>query len=567
MITAHEKRLGEDLVKVGRLSDQNLAEAIAHRQKNDEVSFRKVLTQRGFIDERDLMAYFADRYKMPSVDLSSEDLDPEAVALVPYSLCAEFNMAPVRLAGDELTAAISDPLRYVPVEQALQAETGKKIKLALASEEGIRNALDEHYAEENTGDRIELKFDKSTSPDAGDDDDDEAHASEEAAASVATVLNNILAQALTRRASDIHFEPAEHFLRVRLRVDGELEDALSLPPDMLQPLVTRVKVAARLDIGERRLPQDGNIAMKASGKDVDLRVSTLPTIYGERIVMRILDKSNVPEGLDALGLEPDVRDQFKACLAAPHGVILVTGPTGSGKTTTLYAALSHLRRPGANILTVENPVEYKLGGISQVQTHSKIGLDFARTLEAFLRQDPDVILLGEIRNEETAEVAMQASMTGHMVLSTLHMHSAAEALTRLIEMGVKQYVVGSTLRGVMAQRLVRRICDNCKIVDESHPELVERFELDPACVMRGAGCEKCGYNGNLGRAAINELLVVSEGIREGIMSNATAQEVQVLAQKEGMRTLAQAALLKVANGIAAMDQVLPYLNELSETPA
>ncbi len=564
-ITANEKRLGTELLEAGRLTESSLNEAIERRNADRNLSFPRILVQQGFLKAEELVDYFAERYRMPSVDLSATEIDPAAVALVPYSLCTEHVMMPLSLEGDVLSVAIADPLLYVPVEQDLQAETGRAVAMSIASEKQIRTTMQAHYSHENSGDAIQIKFDAPTNaPDEVDENTDEL---EQASESASGVLNNILAQALGRRASDIHFEPGEQFLRVRLRVDGVLEDALSLPTQMLQPLVTRVKVAARLDIGERRFPQDGNISLTAFGRAVDLRVNTLPTIWGERVVMRILDKSSVPQGLDAVGLEADVLAEFKACLDAPHGVVLVTGPTGSGKTTTLYAALNYLAEPGVNILTVEDPVEYKISGISQVQTYSKIGYDFQRALEAFLRQDPDVILLGEIRNEETANVAMQASMTGHMVLSTLHMHSAAEAVTRLIEMNIKQYVVGSTLRGVMAQRLVRTVCTHCKVNDETRPDLVEKFGLDPAAVMRGQGCEKCSYTGNHGRTAINELLVVNEEVRAKIMASATAHEVELTARRGGMRSLAESALLKVSKGETALDQVLPYLSELSEQPA
>lgn len=560
-ITTHERRLGRELLEAGHLTEESLAEAVEQRNADRHVSFPSLLVQKGFLSAEELMRYFAERYRMPVVDLDATPIEPAAVALVPYSLCTEHVMMPLSVADDVLTVAISDPLAYVPVEQDLQAETGRSISMALAPEKQIRAAMQDHYADEQSGDAIEIKFDTPTR--GADEPEEDTEELEEASESASGVLNNILAQALGRRASDIHFEPGEDFLRIRLRVDGVLEDALSLPTPMLQPLVTRVKVAARLDIGERRFPQDGNIAMRAFGRSVDLRVNTLPTIWGERVVMRILDKASVPQGLDNVGLEADVLAQFKECLDAPHGVVLVTGPTGSGKTTTLYAALNHLAEPGVNILTVEDPVEYKFGGISQVQTHGKIGYDFQRALEAFLRQDPDVILLGEIRNEETAHVAMQASMTGHMVLSTLHMHSAAEAVTRLMEMGVKQYVVGSTLRGVMAQRLVRTICSHCKTNDTTRPDLIEKFGLDPDAVMRGQGCEKCGYTGNHGRTAINELLVVDEDVRARIMDDATAHEVEQTARRAGMRTLAESALQKVAKGVTALDQVLPYLADLT----
>ena len=562
-VSAHERRLGDDLVKAGRLTPEALASALAKREDQAGVPFRKVLVQQGFLAEPDLLAWFAERYRMQQVNLPTCTVAPESVALVPYSMCTEHVMMPLSLEGDVLTCAIADPLCYVPVEQDLQTETGKTIHLVLAAEADIRQAQQDHYAGENGGDSIELKFDVTAAGD-GETSPEEIEELERAAASVAGILNNVLAQALQRRASDVHFEPAEQFLRVRLRVDGVLQDVLSLPSQLLQPLVTRVKVAARLDIGERRFPQDGNVAMKGFGRDIDLRVNTLPTIYGERVVMRILDKANVPGDIGSLGLEPDVSAQFQEILAAPHGVVLVTGPTGSGKTTTLYGALRHLCKPGVNVLTVEDPVEYKLPGISQVQTHGKIGFDFAKALRAFLRQDPDVILLGEIRDEETAHVAMHASMTGHLVLSTLHMNSAAEAVTRLMEMGVKQYVVGSTLRGVMAQRLVRKICTHCKAVDGSHPDLVERLGLDPEQTFQGTGCDRCGYTGNHGRTAINELLVVDDGIRERILGKATAREVHQLARRQGMRTLADAALLKVRNGISGLEEVMPYLADLQE---
>jgi len=375
-------------------------------------------------------------------------------------------------------------------------------------------------------------------------------------------VNQVLMQCLHRKASDIHIEPYESFLRIRLRIDGVLHEIARPPVSMKAPLTSRIKIMASLDIAESRLPQDGAINILIDTKPVDFRVSSLPTVYGEKIVMRILDKSNLQVDMTKLGFETDELAKFKSSIHSPFGMVLVTGPTGSGKTTTLYSALAELNKESENIMTAEDPVEYNLEGINQVQMKSDIGLDFASALRSFLRQDPDVIMVGEIRDLETAEIAIKAALTGHMVLSTLHTNSAPDTISRLLNMGVESFNLVSALTCVTAQRLMRRICEKCRVVDESiTPQVMIELGIHPQYASRvkaykGAGCSVCGNTGNKGRLAVHEVLKLNDPVREAILENAPAMKIKRLAMQTGMRTLRQSALNKMVQGLASAKEVI-----------
>ena len=542
MSSVRAQRLGRELVEAGVLDEEALGRALSAVEQDEGLSLMRALVDLGLMEDADLVAFYAHRYRMVAVDLDDSPPDPGAIELAPRALCESLGALPIALEGDVLVVAISDPHDYIPVEQGLQEVTGRRVRIVLGSERAISKRWRARGAETI----------QAPSEGVGGAPEDDGQ--------VVSMLENLMQQALARGSSDIHFEPGERFTRIRFRIDGQLADIISLPLELLAPLVARVKVLSELDLAERRLPQDGNFQTDADGRSVDVRVSTMPTVWGERVCMRLLDKSTGPSELRSIGLEKDVLKAFEGALESPNGIILVTGPTGSGKTSTLYAGLRHLHQPNRNIMTVEDPVEYRIEGISQAQVNPKIGFTFASALQAFLRQDPDVILLGEIRNEDTARIAVRASLTGHLVLSTMHMHSAPEAVTRMAEMGVPPYMVSSSLKAVLAQRLVRRICRGCMTKVKLDPELAERYGFDDA--FKGQGCAKCGYTGYKGRIAVNELLVVDEQLRDGINRGMTLDELTRLAQERGMRTLAETALSKVQRGKTSFAEALPFLGEL-----
>lgn len=559
---AHEGRLGRELVEAGHIDQARLDAALATLRERSGQTLQKILTDDGSVPHAVFADIFASRHGMQRFEIDATSISSEVTQLVPYSICTQHTLLPLGLENDVIQVAIADPMDYIPVEQALQEELGLGVRIFLATEREIRAGLRALYRDECVVDKIEF-----LGHGADPEETREAEAADiEQGESAVGSVNTILAQGIARGASDIHIDPDERAVRVRLRVDGVMADLATLPPALLPPLVARIKVVSGLDIGERRLPQDGAIQLKAMGRRVDLRVSTLPNVHGERVVMRILDASSGPGTLEDIGFEAPVLETLRTCLDASHGIILVTGPTGSGKSSTLYAALRYLNRPENNILTVEDPVEYRVQGISQTQTHSKIGFDFARVLEAFLRQDPDIILLGEIRNEETAEIATRASLTGHRVLSTLHVQSATEAITRMVEMGVPSYVLGSTLKAVVAQRLVRRLCRHCKVPDSIDGEKIAAWGADPSKAKMGPGCDKCGYAGYKGRLAITELFTVTPAVRDAILEGLPVRDIEAIAVESGMRLLGHSALDKVQAGLTSVSEVIAYLHDLPQVP-
>jgi type IV pilus assembly protein PilB len=499
------------------------------------------------IERAELDRFLTQRYRMRWIALEPGAAAPEAEALVPLRLARERRLVPLALEGGTLVAAISDPREYVAAEQALVRATGRSVRLLLADPRAIeawlaaRPASAEEAARSPAGEAL-----------AGLGDAD---------VSAVELFERLLAQALAQRASDLHLEPAEDALRVRLRVDGDLRDVARLPREAHEALVARIKVLASMDIAEHRLPQDGQIRERCGSRAVDLRISSMPSLYGERVAVRILDASAAPQDLGEIGIDPADRARLERCLAASHGIVLATGPTGSGKTTTLYASLRHLARPGINVMTLEDPIEVRLEGVTQVQIHEKVGFDFAAGLRGFLRQDPDVILVGEIRNEETARVAMRAALTGHLVLSTLHMHSAEEAIGRLLDMGIAPYLLASTLRAVLAQRLVRKVCDGCAEPDRIDAQTLARFALPPGAARRGRGCARCDGSGYRGRTAVAQLLVLDRELRSQIGLAHSPEQFRLLARARGLRSLADAALVKVAAGEVALEEVRHLLEE------
>lgn len=558
------KLLGELLLEQGRLTLEQLQEGLA-RQQEAGGRLGRVLQERGFISEDDLLEALSAQLGIPWLSLADPSLNLyPAVNHFPIKFMKQYRFFPLDISDGTLSLVMADPTDFYTLDD-IRLRTGYELKVYLGSEREILAALDQHYGASSAMERIIRDIDdESTGLQA---EEDVEHLKDMASeAPVVRLVNLVITKAVEGRASDIHFEPFEDRLRVRYRIDGILMDAESPPKRLQAAIVSRVKIMARMNIAERRLPQDGRIRLQVAGRDLDIRVSTIPTIYGESVVMRLLDRSSVLLGLGELGFPARTKRQFETLVKKPHGIILVTGPTGSGKTTTLYAALRELNSTEKKIITIEDPVEYQLQGVNQIQVKPKIGLTFASGLRHIVRQDPDVILVGEIRDAETAEIAIHSALTGHLVLSTLHTNDAAGAITRLRDMGIEDYLVSSCLVGVLAQRLVRRICGGCKV-----PYLPEEGELrelglsaDQVAsfdLFKGQGCPECSFVGYKGRIGIYELLVVGEPIQRLILENADSNTIRQRAVELGMQTLREDGWEKVREGITTIAEVIRVTQE------
>ena len=534
------------------------AEQVAKAQASAKSSGEKLvdaLVSQGVTDEQTLMDFFSKQYRLPIMDLSSFQADPEVIKIVPQAVVQKHGVLPVGKRGDTLVVAVSDPTNVQAMDD-IRFQVRLRIEQVLALPSVIKTLVENLYgvdigklAENITIEVIaEEKVEKPLLP------EDEAP--------IIQFVQAILSDAIRKKASDIHVEPYEKDLRIRFRIDGDLVEALKPPANVKQALIARIKVMAKMRLDEKRLPQDGRVRLKLNEyKTVDFRVNTLPTIFGEKICLRILDKSNAVVSMDSLGFEKDDLAKFIKAINEPYGICLVTGATGSGKTTTLYAGLNALNKPDVNISTIEDPVEYNFHGINQVQTKEQIGLTFAETLKALLRQDPDIILLGEIRDKDTAEIAFKAALTGHLVLSTLHTNDAPSTIMRLKDMGVDTFLINSALHLVVAQKLVRRVCKDCKIPDDRQtPETLAKAGFPANAIgkfqpMRGKGCATCRNTGFKGRAAVHELLVVSEKLKEMIGRNASTEEIRKQAIADGMKTLKVNTMRKIVAGIVAVDDL------------
>lgn len=553
--------LGQVLQQLGIITPQQLNEALEIQARTGE-RIGQILRDMAVIGEADLARAMAHQWGLPYVSLMERRPDPEIVRLIPHALAMRHKCVAVERTGGRLLVAISDPLNVIAVDD-VRLITGMEVDLAVATEEEITTALARGYQLSDT--TIE-KVLRETLPDAASDIGDEDVSVEQLKAlveeaPVVKLVNLVIDEAVKQGASDIHVEPQRNGVWVRFRVDGVLRDVMNPPKYLKSALVSRMKIMAEMDIAERRRPQDGRIHAVADGRNIDLRVSTLPTMYGEKVVMRILDQAQTMIGLTRLGFHSDTLRQWESAISKPHGMVLVTGPTGSGKTTTLYASLSKLNTPELNIVTVEDPVEYQISRINQVQVNVKAGLTFATGLRHILRQDPDIVMVGEIRDKDTAEIAVQAALTGHLVLSTLHTNDAAGAVTRLVDMGIEPFLISSSIIGVLAQRLARAICARCKVAYSPPPEALGRLGADvridsDVTFYRGQGCEACRGTGYRGRIGIFELMIVSDTIRDMIVHNASSTEIKTQAMREGMRTLRDDGLEKVMSGISTIDEIL-----------
>jgi len=539
------------------------------RPKQNGKPLSALVIQKGWMTEEELLSALSAKLGVPYWnDLEARGLDPSLISRVPVVFSKKHRVVPVKMDGDVLTAATADPLNHEPLDDLRLILGCRDIRVVLSSEREVLRAVNRFYEQSaDTPEEMIQGLDTESSNrilHELEETEDLLDVSDEAP--VIRLVNLIFFQAVKERASDIHIEPFQKELKVRYRIDGILYNRLS-PPKRYQPaMVSRLKVMAKLDIAEKRLPQDGRIPIKVADKDIDIRVSIIPTSFGERVVLRLLDKSSVHLGLEEIGLFPEHLKTLEELIRRPNGILFVTGPTGSGKTTTLYAALSRINSPDKNIVTIEDPVEYQLFGIAQIQVNPKIGLTFANGLRSILRHDPDVILVGEVRDVETAEIAIQAAMTGHLVFSTLHTNDAASAVTRLLDMGIEPFRIASVVRAIVAQRLVRVLCPECRQAYEPEPEALRDAGIDPAriqgrAVYRGMGCSACAGTGYRGRTGIYETLSVSEPIRQLIMRKADSTTIAQKALEEGMKALRDDGAEKVLAGITTLEELIRVTQE------
>ena len=554
------KSMGDLLLRERLVSPEQLKNATEQAQRTGR-HLSDTLDTLGYVDGSQLVDFLSRQYQVPSIDLSQVDIAEDVVRLVPREVCERHELLPVALHRSTLVVAIVDPGNYHAIDD-LKFLTGLNIEVVVAGSEEVARARERFYGQQ---DQLALLDDMNEQieflQEEDDDDADElARSSEEAP--VVRLVNLVLVDAIRRGASDIHIESYEKMFRVRYRMDGVLHEMMRPPMKLRNAIISRLKIMSQLDIAERRLPQDGRIKLKlADGKECDFRVSVLPTLFGEKVVLRLLDKSNLQLDMTKLGFDADELSKFTHAIHQPYGMVLVTGPTGSGKTTTLYSALSDLNKVTENLSTAEDPVEFNLEGINQVQMHDAIGLNFSSVLRSFLRQDPDILLVGEVRDFETAEIAIKAALTGHLVLSTLHTNDAPSTISRLLNMGVEPFMVTASLNLIAAQRLARRICAEC-----AEPEKYDKQgcidagmteeEWDNGAPRKGRGCRICGDTGYKGRVALYEIMPMSDDLKEAVLQGYSAQELKRVAVESGMQTLRRSGLRKINQGVTSLEEVI-----------
>ena len=560
------ERIADILIEDGLLLPSQLEEA-QDLQKKQGGRLLKLLTDNQFVTEQDMVISMGRCLDKPPINLSKVRVPEPVMNLVPKDMAKSYKLVPIAHLGNKLFVAMADPMNVLALDD-LRTRTKLEIIPMIATERSVNEALSGVHSATGAIDEVMKKAAADALAEEGEavevtgkqreDIDLDKLAADSEDGPVIKIVNLILVQALKDRASDIHIEPAEKSVRLRYRMDGNLVEASGPPKSLQLAIASRIKILAGLNIAERRVPQDGRFRIRVSGKEVDLRISFLPTVYGEKIVIRILDKGALTGSIEGMGMDEATLNNFKKAIDAPHGMILVTGPTGSGKTTTLYSVLGELNKPEYNIVTVEDPVEYQLQGINQVAVKADVGLDFSSALRSILRQDPDIVMIGEIRDNETADIAVKAALTGHQVLSTLHTNDAAGAITRLDDMGIEPFLIASSVLLTCAQRLVRRICPNCKEDFVPEPELFERMGIEQTegeTFYQGSGCERCKNRGYLGRAAILEVLPVSEAVRRLVIKRASAAVLKNQAISEGMKSLRIAGIDKAREGVTTLEEV------------
>src|SRR5437867_3145120 len=562
------RRLGDLLVAEGLITDAQLRQALSD-QKGKTDKLGTILVGLGFISEEQLIGFLSRQYGIPSITLGNLDIDAETLRLVPAHIAKKYEVLPVKRIGGTLTLAMADPTNVFALDD-VAFMTNLQILPVVAPQAAIRRALDKNYDTTQPASMDERMTEVIGDPSGVEVVGEEAAGRQvdvfelkESAdeAPVVKLVNMVLADAIRKGSSDLHWEPYEKTFRIRFRIDGVLHEMLS-PPKRLEPaIISRLKIMSSLDIAERRLPQDGRTKLRYHTREIDFRVSVLPTIFGEKAVLRILDKEALKLDLTSLGFDPWSLEQFQKVIHQPYGMVLITGPTGSGKTTTLYSAIHTINSPDHNIMTAEDPVEYNLKGVNQVQINEGIGRTFAAVLRSFLRQDPDVILVGETRDLETAQISVRAALTGHLVFTTLHTNDCPSTVARLVDMGIQPFLLSSALLMILAQRLGRRICKDCKQPVEGKEEDLVRYGYVPqgrgsVTFYRGAGCATCNGTGMKGRVAIYEVMPITEALKDMILEEASTAELREQAQKEGMKTLRQAGLQKVVEGVTTVEEVV-----------
>jgi type IV pilus assembly protein PilB len=559
---ANTNRLGELLVREKLISLSQLRHAQEEQQKSGQ-NLGYTLSKLGYVSDEEITSFLSQQYRVPTVNLEEYEIDADILKLVPKEPCERHKVVPVSRTGNSLIVAMADPTNLNAIDD-LKFLTGYNIEPVIASETAIHNAIEKYYNAGPSYDEVMAGFDETEIEVTGDDDEVNPLELEKASedAPVVRLVNMILMGAIKKGASDIHIEPYEKKLRVRYRIDGVLTEEMTPPLKLKNAITSRIKIMSSLDIAERRLPQDGRIKLKLGrGREMDFRVSVLPTIWGEKVVTRLLDKGNLQLDMSKLGFDQKPLEDFKWAINQPWGMVLVTGPTGSGKTTTLYSGLTELNKVGHNISTAEDPVEYNLHGINQVQMHEEIGLNFAMSLRAFLRQDPDIIMVGEIRDFETAEIAVKAALTGHLVLSTLHTNDAPATISRLLNMGVEPFLITASVNLVLAQRLARKICLDCKQQTRYERKVLEDCGFTPdqiatAKVQKGAGCRTCNGSGYKGRVALYEVMRFSENLKEMVLQGATPADLKLGAVKNGMSSLRMSGIKKIIDGVTTPEEIM-----------
>jgi type IV pilus assembly protein PilB len=575
------KRIGEMLVAGGMIKEDQLTRALEEQKKRGG-KIGEILVDLGFVNEHNLATFLARQLHIPYIEIEKQLVDPESVKLIPADLARRITAIPLYMDKDALVVAMADPLNIFGLDDMRKA-TGREIRQVVATRSDIQVAISSYYGMGQTIEAATMDFAGETSAILTEAAVMPGITSEDAP--VVKLVSMLIAQAIIDRASDIHIDPEGKNIKVRYRVDGVLTEVRSLPREMHAPIVSRIKIMANMDIAEKRIPQDGRFQARVTYSDsgpvvtavyqertalrldgdttVDIRVSTLPVIQGETVVMRLLDRSHIILNLEGLYFTPDILAQYQKLIARPYGIILVTGPTGSGKTTTLYASLNTIDRKANNLVTVEDPVEYQISGVNQVQVNPKAGVTFASGLRSILRQDPDIIMVGEIRDRETAEIAIHAALTGHLVFATLHTNDAAGAATRLIDMGIEPFLIASSTVGILAQRLARKICDRCKKPYTATPDLLKGLGIATGNVTfyRGEGCPACKKTGYQGRVGLYELMEMTEAVRALVISKSSSSAIKNAAAQSGFKTLRQAGLLKATAGVTTVEEVLRVTQE------
>jgi type IV pilus assembly protein PilB len=555
---SEDEQLGVVLVKSGQISVEQLGEALG-RAKERGVNLARVLIEDKLLTEEQFVGTLAEQLGLEFVDLATYPIDAAAAHLVSDTLARRYTVLPIGWWDGRLVVAMADPSNVFAIDD-IRTVTGADVRQVVATKEAVIAAINKYHRKDSEAENISAEASASSAP----MEDDRLASIKEVRedAPIVRLVNLLITQAITDRASDIHIEPTGKDVRVRYRIDGVLHEMMHSPRNIQNGIISRLKVMADINIAERRIPQDGRITTSIEGRGVDLRVATLPTVHGEKVVMRILDKSTAHLNLTDLGFLPVNMARYQTSYTKPYGTILVTGPTGSGKTTTLYATINILNEPTKNVITVEDPVEYQLDGINQIQVNNKAGLTFAAALRSILRSDPDIVLVGEIRDQETATIAVEAALTGHLVLSTVHTNDASSTPNRLIEMGVEPFLVGSALDCIVAQRLARKLCDRCKVAYPSDREKLEGLGWDlagielPPQLYRSGGCQVCNKTGFAGRFAVHEILNINEEIERMIVEHVQAEDIRKAAIADGMVTLRQAGLMAAASGMTSLEEVM-----------